>query len=268
MRLKAARQSPVSAASVPPATTTSASPRWIMRSASPIACAPVAHAEATEKPGPWAPRRMAIVPAAALGIIIGTKCGETARSPPSSQLRHSRLERHQPADAGAHEHAEALGLDAPSPSSPASRAACAAAATASCVKRSARRASLGVIARSGSNAVQAPTAVRDARPLGQQRVEERVGALADRRDDAAAGDDDVGRARPSRSRPGALALAHELLHEADRVADRRDRLEAAVGDLDVVAVLERLDELDEVERVDVEVAPTCCSARRSRRRAP
>ena len=43
----------------------------------------LAHALETLKPGPWAPRRMAIVPAAALGIIIGTKCGETSRSPTS-----------------------------------------------------------------------------------------------------------------------------------------------------------------------------------------
>ena len=88
MRRKAARQTPVSAASVPPATTTSASPRVIIRSASPIAWPPVAHAELTEKPGPCAPRRIAITPAAALGIIIGTKCGDTARSPPSKKLKH------------------------------------------------------------------------------------------------------------------------------------------------------------------------------------
>ena len=55
MRRKAARQMSVIAASVPPATTASASPRAIMRAASPIAWPPVAHAEATEKPGPWAP---------------------------------------------------------------------------------------------------------------------------------------------------------------------------------------------------------------------
>ncbi len=81
MRRKALMHRVVSAASVPPAITASASPRWISRSASPIACAPVAQAEETEKPGPRAPVRIATCPAAALGIIIGTKLGETARSP-------------------------------------------------------------------------------------------------------------------------------------------------------------------------------------------
>ena len=90
MRLNAARQSPVSAASEPPATTTSASPRWIMRVASPIACAPVAQALATDQPGPWAPSAIATAPAAAFGIIIGTKSGETARSPLAIHASHSR----------------------------------------------------------------------------------------------------------------------------------------------------------------------------------
>jgi hypothetical protein len=66
-------------ASVRPATTTSASPRTIIRAASPIACEPVAQALETLKPGPWAPWRIAIRPAAALGIIIGTNSGETPR---------------------------------------------------------------------------------------------------------------------------------------------------------------------------------------------
>ena len=80
---------PTSAASVPPATIASTSPRWIIRAASPIECAPVEHADAIEKPGPCRPRRIAICPAAALGIIIGTKSGETARSPSSSHVLHS-----------------------------------------------------------------------------------------------------------------------------------------------------------------------------------
>jgi hypothetical protein len=49
--------------------------------------------------------------------------------------------------------------------------------------------------------------------------------------------------------------ALEALDEGDGVADGRDALEVGVGDLDVEAVLERLDELDEVERVDVELLP-------------
>ena len=133
MRLKAAMHRPVSAASVPPQTTTSASPRWITRSASPIACEPVAQAEASEKPGPWAPSRIAIVPAAALGIIIGTKCGETARSPPSSQARHSASSVVSPPTPVPTSTPSRSGATASPPSSPASAVACAAAATASCV---------------------------------------------------------------------------------------------------------------------------------------
>ncbi len=88
MRRKAAMHSVVSAASVPPATTTSASPRSIIRIPSPIACAPVAQADAIEKPGPCRPRRIATAPAAAFGIIIGTKFGETPRSPRSKKDAH------------------------------------------------------------------------------------------------------------------------------------------------------------------------------------
>ena len=80
--------SDVSAASVPPATTTSAAPRSIIRMPSPIAWAPVAQAEATLNPGPWTPRRIATAPAAALGIIIGTKFGETPRSPRARNDSH------------------------------------------------------------------------------------------------------------------------------------------------------------------------------------
>ena len=90
IRANAAREVPHSADSAPPATTTSASPRSIIRLASPSAWAPVAQALETLNPGPWTPSRMAISPAAALGIIIGTKCGETSRGPPSRKLRTSR----------------------------------------------------------------------------------------------------------------------------------------------------------------------------------
>jgi hypothetical protein len=88
MRRKAAMHSVVIAASAPPATTTSALPRSIIRIPSPIACAPVAQAEATLKPGPCTPRRIATAPAAALGIIIGTKFGETPRSPRARKDSH------------------------------------------------------------------------------------------------------------------------------------------------------------------------------------
>ena len=146
---------PVSVASAPPATMTSASPRAIIRAASPIAWAPVAHAEAIENPGPWASRRIAIVPAAALGIIIVTNSGETPRSPFSSQLLHSRSTLSRPPTAEPMSTPKRSG-SMPS-GSPASATAWSAATTASWVNRSARRASFAVIATSGSNSAHGPS---------------------------------------------------------------------------------------------------------------
>ena len=130
----------VSAASDPPATTTSAAPRSIIRMPSPIAWAPVAHAEATLNPGPCTPRRIATMPAAAFGIIIGTKFGETPRSPRSrndSQFSWRVIRPPTPVPmitatrSGSH------------PARSASRAAWSAAAIASWAKRSTRRATRG-----------------------------------------------------------------------------------------------------------------------------
>ena len=180
--LEGGEHRPVSAASVPPATTTSASPRTIIRVASPIAWAPVAHALETLKPGPWAPSRIAITPAAALGIIIGTKSGETARSPPSSHASHSFCSVFSPPTPVPMSTPRRSG-STPS-GSPASSAACMAAATASCVKRSAAARLLGRHGDLGVEVDARADAVGDARALAQQGVEERVGALADRRDDA------------------------------------------------------------------------------------
>ncbi len=129
MRSKAAMHSGVIPASVPPATTTSASPRSIMRFASPIAWLPVAHADDTLKPGPWAPSAIAIMPAAALGIIIGTNSGDTARTPPVSgswNLRHSFSSVSSPPTPVPISTARRSGST--SPGRPASAVACAAAA--------------------------------------------------------------------------------------------------------------------------------------------
>src|SRR3977135_3240117 len=54
----------------------------------------------------------------------------------------------------------------------------------------------------------------------------------------------------------------QALDQRDRVADGGDALQVGVGDLHVEAVLERLDELDEVERVDVELLPRRVGLRR------
>ena len=152
--LKAAIVNPLRVDSQPPATTASASLRATIRAASPIECAPVAHADEIEKPGPCAPSRMAIVPAAALGIIIVTKSGETARSPRSSHTLHcASMVSRPPTD----DPMRTPSRSGSTPSgNPASSAACCAAATPSCVKRSARRACLGVIATSGSKSAHGP----------------------------------------------------------------------------------------------------------------
>ena len=188
MRLNAARQSPVSAASVPPATTTSASPRWIIRIASPIAWPPVAHALETLKPGPCAPRRRAIMPAAALGIIIGTNSGDTSRSPPSMKLRAS--------------FSSVIRPPTPVPTMTPRRAGSTPSGIAGLLGRLGRRrhrelreavAATRLLGRHRAVGLEVGAggdAVRDARRLGQQGLEERVGALADGGDGAAPGDDD------------------------------------------------------------------------------
>src|SRR6266511_3260886 len=64
-------------ASAPPAIITSASSRWMIFMASPMAWLPVAQAVTTDELGPLAPNRIEITPEAILMMIIGTKKGET-----------------------------------------------------------------------------------------------------------------------------------------------------------------------------------------------
>ena len=63
-------------ASAPPQIMASASPRSMTRAASPIACAPVEHADTCDMFGPLAPTRIEIWPGVRLTMIIGTKNGE------------------------------------------------------------------------------------------------------------------------------------------------------------------------------------------------
>jgi hypothetical protein len=63
---------------VPPQIIASASPRWMTRKASPMACAPVEQADTCERFGPLAPKRIEICPGARLTMIIGTKKGRDA----------------------------------------------------------------------------------------------------------------------------------------------------------------------------------------------
>ena len=80
-------QSGVTAPSLPPATTASASPRWIMWNAAPMAWLPVAHAVAVAMFAPRRPKRMLTLPARAFTISLGTTNGLTVRGPFSMSLR-------------------------------------------------------------------------------------------------------------------------------------------------------------------------------------
>ena len=75
------------AASAPPASMTSASPRRIVSHASPIAWAPVAHAETVAKFGPSGPNAIATCPAPTLAIPIGMKNGLIRSGPRSAITR-------------------------------------------------------------------------------------------------------------------------------------------------------------------------------------
>ena len=80
-------------ASAPPASITSASPRWMIRKASPIAWLPVAQAVTTEEFGPLSLYRMESWPEAMLTISDGMKNGEIRLGPRSrSTLCHSRMD--------------------------------------------------------------------------------------------------------------------------------------------------------------------------------
>ena len=80
----------VMAASDPPATMTSASPRRMNSKASPMACADAEHAVQVAEFGPFAPNRMETWPAARLMIADGMKNGEILRGPPLSSALCSR----------------------------------------------------------------------------------------------------------------------------------------------------------------------------------
>ena len=81
MALKHAKPNSVSVASAPPATTASASPYWIMRSAWPSAWAPPEQADTTPYIWPRSSWRIATAAAAALGMYIGMPSGETRAAP-------------------------------------------------------------------------------------------------------------------------------------------------------------------------------------------
>ena len=78
---KAAHPRGDTVASVPPATTMSASPYSIMRPASPMQCRPVVQAVTIDRFGPLKPNRMDTCPATILMMEAGTKNGVMRRGP-------------------------------------------------------------------------------------------------------------------------------------------------------------------------------------------
>ena len=192
MRLKAAMHSPVSAASVPPATTASTSPRTIIRVASPIGVAAggarARDAEARAV-GAEAHRDRA-------GGRVGHHHRHEVRGDGTVAALQPRLalvlQGREAADAGAHEHAEALGVDAVGQAGLLGRLH----------RRGHRELRVAVgaprlLGRHGDLGVEVDAradAVGDARALGQQGLEEGVRPLTDGGDDAASCDDDRGHA--------------------------------------------------------------------------
>ena len=81
MFVNPARPTGVIAASAPPAATTSQRPLAIHMAASTRAWVPAAHAVLTVWHGPCQPHRIDTVALGALGIIIGTRNGDTRRAP-------------------------------------------------------------------------------------------------------------------------------------------------------------------------------------------
>ncbi len=97
--------------SAPPAITTSASPAWSMRIALPIASAPLVQAVTVVLLGPWNPCRMAICAEPMLAIIIGMKNGLMAHGAARLGDASLVLEGGHAADAGADERADAGAVD-------------------------------------------------------------------------------------------------------------------------------------------------------------
>ena len=83
IELKLPNPNGVSVASAPPTTTASASSYWIIRSAQPIACAPLEHAETTLYIWPLSPNFIDTAAAAAFGICAGIPSGDIRAGPRS-----------------------------------------------------------------------------------------------------------------------------------------------------------------------------------------
>ena len=158
-----------SAASVPPATITSAWPERMRTIASPIALAAVAHAVATADAGPRRPYLIDTFPLAALTISRGTVNGLTRPGPRSASVRADSSSVSIPPMPLPMSTPHRVG-SADAKSMPESSTAPFAAAMAKSAKRSSRLASrLSMPCRVGSNAAHSPP-MRVANPSVGQRV--------------------------------------------------------------------------------------------------
>src|SRR3954449_6509962 len=215
------------AASVPPATTTSARPARSMSRASAIASAPLAHADT----GAWTPARALssrpTVAAGPLGMSIGTVCGETRRAPRSRSTSYCASRVSTPPMPLATATASRSGSTVVVSPNPASAHASRAAprkpfglnrcglpepGVGPCLPRGDERKLLRPVERAGFDPVQdlgrldrgysrdlhrkvrGPVRVEPSytRPSGQQRVPGAGDVTADRRGGTESGDDDIG----------------------------------------------------------------------------
>ena len=189
-------------ASAPPAIITSASPRWMIFRASPMAWLPVAHAVTTDEFGPLAPNRIEMSPEAMLMMSIGMKKGETRSGPfafRTSWLSSSVVMPPMPEPTSTPKRL----LSTRSTLSPASSTAMAAQATAYFRYGSSFRSSFLSMYLSGSKPLSSP-AMRVAKPVASKRVmgpmpdtpcnqarPELLGGIPDGRDGAQPGHDDA-----------------------------------------------------------------------------
>ena len=154
--MKLPKPNGVSVASAPPTTTASASSYWIIRSAQPIAWAPLEQADTTLYIWPWRPNFIDTAAAAAFGICAGIPSGDIRAGPRSRSTSCWSSIVWMPPIPVARMQPSRIGSYGSSPSQPASAIASPAATTASCEKRSSRRISLTDSSSLGSKSVHAP----------------------------------------------------------------------------------------------------------------
>ena len=156
IELKLPNPNGVSVASAPPTTTASASSYWIMRSAAPIAWAPLEHADTMLYIWPCRPYFIETAAAAAFDICAGIPSGDILAGPRSRSTSCWSSIVWIPPIPVARMQPSRIGSYGRSPSQPASAIASPAATSASCENRSSRRISLTVRSSLGSKSVHAP----------------------------------------------------------------------------------------------------------------